>query len=176
MTNPFDQGAPAAPAPTLTPPATPRPAAAAPATAGMGGVSAMSSSDPYSIATPSGVSGVRMSDEGIIDQLLLVEPIEYIPSMMTAASREPTDVIRANILPITGPLANELQEEVLIFQEALKRELKKTLQGPSRWLYAYHHLGTAKPGQSAPYLFTPPNEEQMAFFEKWKAQRAAATA
>lgn len=175
MTNPFDRG-PAA-APTNTPaPAQPAPAAApAAANAGLGGVGTMQSSDPYSVSVPSGVSGVRMSDEGILDQLLLVEPTEYIPSMMTAASREPTDVVRANILPLTGPLANQLQEDVLIFQEALKRELKKTYQGPNRWLLAYHHLGTAKPGQSAPYLFTPPNEEQVAFFEKWKAQRAAAS-
>lgn len=173
MTNPFDRGNAAAPTPPSAPSA-PTPPAAAPAAAGLGGVDTQKSNDPYSVSTPSGISGVRMSDEGILDQLLLVEPVEYIPSMMTAASREPTDVFRVNILPLTGPLANQLQEDVLVFQEALKRELKKTYQGPNKWLFAWHHLGTAKPGQSAPYLFTPPNDEQVAFFEKWKAQRTAA--
>lgn len=169
MTNPFDRGG----AATSTPASTPAPAQSA-APAGLGNVGAMASSDPYSASIPSTASGVRMSDPGIIDQLLLVEPTEYIPSMMTSASREPTDVIRANILPLTGELTGQLQEDVLIFQEALKRELKKTYQGPNRWLLAYHHMGTAKPGQSAPYIFTPPNEEQVALFEKFKAQRAAA--
>lgn len=169
MTNPFDRGA---STPTNTP-APAQPASTAPA--GIGSVGAMQSSDPYSVSLPSTASGVRMSDDGIIDQLLLVEPTEYIPSMMTSASREPTDVVRANILPLTGPLANQLQEDVLIFQEALKRELKKTYQGPNKWLLAFHHLGTAKPGQSAPYIFTPPNDEQMKFFEQWKAQQAAAS-
>ena len=170
MTNPFERGAAAAPASTPAP-AQPTTPAAAPA--GLGNVGSVASSDPYSVATPSGVSGVRMSDVGIIDQLLLVEPVEYIPSMMTAASREPTDVVRVNILPLTGPLEGQLQEDVLIFQEALKRELKKTIQGPNRWLLAWHHLGTAKPGQSAPYLFTAANEEQVAIFERFKARQAA---
>lgn len=165
MTNPFEQGGSTstqAPAPTPSAPAS------------TGGVGVQQSSDPYSVSTPSGVSGVRMSDDDVLNQLLLVEPTEYIASMMTAASREPTDVVRANILPLTGPSTGQLKEDVLIFQEALKRELKKTMQGPNRWLLAFHHLGTAKPGQSAPYLFTPPDDEQMKVFEKFKAQQAAA--
>jgi hypothetical protein len=165
LTNPFDKGA---PAPTQAP--APAPSAASD---GFGGVDTKQSSDPYSVSLPTSASGVRMSDPGILDQLLLVEPVEYIPSMMTSASREPTDVLRVNILPLTGELEGKLQEDVLIFQEALKRELKKTLQGPNRWLLAFHHLGAAKPGQSAPYIFTPPNEDQVKIFEKFKAQRAA---
>lgn len=165
MTNPFDRGA----STSTKASASTQPASSG----GLGGVGAMQSDDPYSVSVPSGVSGVRMSDPGIIDQLLLVEPTEYIPSMMTSASREPTDVIRANILPLTGELEGQLQEDVLIFQEALKRELKKTYQGPNRWLLAFHHMGKAKPGQSAPYIFTPPDEDQVRIFEKFKAQRTA---
>lgn len=114
-----------------------------------------------------------MSDPGVLNQLLLVEPIEYIASMNTAASKEPTDAVRANILPLTGPLADQLQEDVMIFQVALKRELKKTYQSANKWLLAYLHMGTAKPGQSAPYLFAAPSDEQTAYFEKWKAARTA---
>ena len=163
--NPFER-----PAATATATAAP---SAAPVNGGLGSVGVQGSDDPYSISTPSGVSGVRMSDPGLIDQLLLVEPVEYLPSMTTSASKEPVDAFRVNILPLTGELAGELQPDVLIFQEALKRELRKTYAGPNRWLLAYHHLGDAKPGKNAPYLFTPPNEEQMALFEKFKAQRAA---
>ena len=164
MSNPFERGG---STPTKAPAST-QPAAKS------NGIDTMQSNDPYSISTPSGVSGVRMSDDGIIDQLLLVEPMEYIPSMNTSASKEPTDVYRVNIVPLTGPLTGELQEDVLVFQEALKRELGKTFRGPNRWLLAYHHRGTAKPGQSAPYLFTPPDDDQMRIFEKYKAQRLAA--
>lgn len=166
MTNPFERGA-----PTNTPaPARP----AGPAAAAGGGVDVKQSSDPYSVSVPSGVSGVKMSDPGILNELLLVEPLEYIPSMMTSASREPTDVIRANFLPLTGELTGQLQEDVLVFQEALKRELKKTFQGPNRWLLAHLHMGTAKPGQSAPYIFSQPDEDQVKIFEKFKAAQGAA--
>jgi len=129
------------------------------------------SSDPYSASVPSTASGTRMSDPGILNELMLVEPVEYIESMLTSASKEPTDVFRVNILPLTGPLAGQLQEDVLIFQVALKRELKKTHSGPNRWLLARCEMGAAKPGQSAPYLFNPPTAEDMAVYEKFKASR-----
>lgn len=172
--NPFERGPAAAPAGKAAQAPRNAPAAKAnTAAAGIGGVDTKQSEDPYSVSVPAGISGLRMSEPGIMDELLLVEPVEYIPSMRTTASPEPTDVFRVNILPLTGELANELQEDVLIFQEALKRELKKTYEGPNRWLLAFHHLGEAKPGKNAPYLFTPPDEDQMAIFEKWKAAQSA---
>lgn len=130
------------------------------------------SGDPYSVNIPTGVSGVRMNDPGILNELLLVEPVEYIASMTTSASKEPTDAFRVNILPLSGALAGELQEDVMIFQVALKRELMKTYRGPNRWLLARCQMGQAKPGQSAPYLFNPPTAEDLAIFEKFKATRS----
>lgn len=158
MSNPFNN----APAPGAT------------ATAPSNGFSAdtVQSNDPYSVNIPSGVSGVRMNDPGILNELLLVEPVEYIASMMTSASKEPTDAFRVNILPLSGALAGELQEDVMIFQVALKRELMKTYRGPNRWLLARCQMGQAKPGQSAPYLFNPPAAEDLAIFEKFKATRS----
>lgn len=133
---------------------------------------AVKSSDPYSASVPSTASGTRMSDPGILGELMLVEPVEYIESMLTSASKEPTDVFRVNILPLSGELAGQLSEDVLIFQTALKRELKKTHQGPNRWLLARCEMGAAKPGKNAPYLFNPPTPEDMAVYEKFKANRA----
>jgi hypothetical protein len=167
MTNPFERGG---NTPTQTPNTPPR--QSAPSNGFSGGVGAMKSDDPYSAATPVGLSGVKMSDEGIIDQLLLVEPLEYVASINTRNGQ--TDAFRVNILPLTGPLAGELVQNVTVWQEALKRELATTQAGPNRWLLAYHHLGTAKSGQSAPYLFTPPDDEQMAIYNRFKAQQAAA--
>lgn len=164
MTNPFDRG---------NSTSTPAPAQSAASSGLGGGVDTKQSEDPYSVSVPSGVSGVKMSDPGILDQLLLVEPVEYIPSMMTSASREPTDVVRVNIIPLTGELEDQLQEDVLVFQEALKRELKKTFQGPNKFLLAFLQLGKAKPGQSAPYIFVQPSEEQVKIFEKFKARKSA---
>jgi len=142
------------------------------AKAGGLGVDVIKSNDPYAASVPSSASGVRMSDSGILNELLLVEPVEYIESMMTSASKEPTDVFRVNILPLTGELAGHLQEDVLVFQVALKRELKRTHQGPNPWLLARCEMGAAKPGQSAPYLFNAPSPEDMAVYEKFKASRA----
>lgn len=161
MSNPFSNN----PGPTAT--ATP------PAASGGFSADTVQSGDPYSVNIPTGVSGVRMNDPGILNELLLVEPVEYIASMMTSASKEPTDAFRVNILPLTGGLAGELQEDVMIFQVALKRELMKTYRGPNRWLLARCQMGTAKPGQSAPYLFNPPGEDDLAIFNKFKATRGA---
>jgi len=131
------------------------------------------SNDPYAASVPSTASGVRMSDSGILNELLLVEPVEYIESMLTSASKEPTDVFRVNIMPLTGPLAGQLQSDVLVFQVALKRELKRTHQGPNPWLLARCEMGDAKPGQSAPYLFKPPSTEDYALYEQFKASRSS---
>lgn len=140
------------------------------------GVQAMQNSDPYAIDVPSGISGLKMDAPGIINTLLLVEPIEYIASMTTAASTEPTDAFRVNILPLEGVLAGELQKDAMVFQVALKRELKNTYQSPNKWLLAFLTRGVAKPGKSAPYLFDPPNEAQMATYQAWAAKQRAATA
>lgn len=133
---------------------------------------AVKSSDPYAASVPSTASDTRMSDPGILGELMLVEPVEYIDSMLTSASKEPTDVFRVNLLPLTGDMAGQLHEDVLIFQTALKRELKKTYSGPNRWLLARCEMGSAKPGKNAPYLFNPPTAEDMALYEKFKASRA----
>ena len=130
------------------------------------------SNDPYAASVPSSASGVRMSDPGILGELMLVEPVEYIESMLTSASKEPTDVFRVNIMPLTGELAGQLQEDVLIFQIALKRELKKTYSGPNPWLLARCVKGAAKPGQSAPYLFAAPSDEDMTVYERFKSSRS----
>jgi hypothetical protein len=165
VTNPFERG-------SNTPAQTPTNARQSAPNGLGGGVATVQSDDPYSVSLPVGLSGVKMSDEGIIDQLLLVEPLEYVASINTRNGT--TDAFRVNILPLTGPLKGELIENVTVWQEALKRELGKTHASPNRWLLAFHHLGTAKQGQSAPYLFTPPDEEQTAIFEKFRAQQRAA--
>lgn len=161
MTNPFDNPGGVAVAGTEDVPQQPA-------------VQAVKAADPYSVQVPSGVSGVRLSDEGIIDTLLMVEPLEYIASMTTSASPDPTDAFRVNILPLEGPLAGQLQENVLIFQLVPKRELKRTYSGPSRWLLAYNHMGEKKKGKNAPYLFDPPTEAQMAIYEQFRASKASA--
>jgi hypothetical protein len=168
MSNPFDRGAaPAQPSSTPT-------QQAAPTNGVTGGVASTSSDDPYSAAAPVGLSGLKMKDPAIIDQLLLVEPVEYSQNVKTDYGI--TDVWRVNIIPLSGPLTGQIQRSVTVWQEALKRELSECDAGPSKWLLAYHHLGTAKGGQSAPHLFTPANEEQKAVFEQWRASQRTAAA
>lgn len=145
--------------------------ATAKANGGAFAADAVKSGDPYAASVPSTASGTRMSDPGILGELMLVEPVEYIESMLTSASKEPTDVFRVNILPLTGELTGELQQDVLIFQTALKRELTKTYRGPNPWLLARLVMGDAKPGKNAPYLFKPPSEEDMKVYERFKATR-----
>lgn len=121
------------------------PTAAAPPRAG----------DPF--ALPSGGGGdYNFTD--FLNELLLVRPTEYVAEFTT--KRGVTDVVRVDVIRLDND--NEFVEDVLVFQMALKRNLKKVLRGPNEWVLGRLALGEAKNGNNAPYILDKPTEDEIA--------------
>jgi len=101
---------------------------------------------------------VRIGD--LVGELLLIRPTEYIESMVTTASNEPTDAIRADVVVLNADGTAALHEDLLVFPVLLKRDLKRALDNDEPFLGRLS-MGEKKPGKSAPYIFvTNPQEEE----------------
>lgn len=157
---------------TATPPAAPAEAApaaapaasapaAAPATAtpdlGFGG------GDPFS--GPSGISGEKITQfEG---ELFLFKPTEVIPSMNTKRGVA-KDVVRGDIAVLSGPRAGEVIPDMLVFQQALRRELIKILESPNPYILA--RLGKSRDkgdGNDPAWIFTAYSEDDVTAARNW---------
>jgi hypothetical protein len=112
--------------------------------------------DPFS--SPGGSTEHRISD--FVGELVLVKPTEDIEEMLTEIGT--TDAVRADVTPLTGPNAGELCEDMLIFQMALKRSLRKVMNGDKPYLLGRLTMGSKKPGKSAPYIFAEATAEEVA--------------
>lgn len=160
MTNPFANAT-----RTATPPATqpafqapaakpePKPAPAAKAeSAGTG------FGDPFGQPAGPG-SGEKITD--MLGSLLLVKPTEYIEEMSTTSGD--TDAVRADIAILDNTEEpGHIAEGVLIFQQALKRDLRKIMDSPQPYLLGRLDRGRAKGNKSAPYIFVKFTEEEAA--------------
>lgn len=150
--NPFDKGGKTA---TIAPRANGKAKAAGFDTAASDGdVRPGAKVDPFT--TPAKSSDYRIAD--FLGELVLVRPTEVIEEMVTEVGT--TDAIRADVTPLTGELAGTLCEDLLVFQLALKRALRKVLEGSNPYLLGRLTKGTAKAGKSAPYIFAEPTPEE----------------
>ena len=94
-------------------------------------------------AAPS-TSGSTLKPAEVEGHLLVVEPIEYIENMST--NMGPTDAIRVNVHDITD---QDTHTEVLWFPTMLVGSLKRMI---GQQVLGVMGKGTAKAGQSAPWL------------------------
>lgn len=166
--------APAAPAPTPEPtPAAAAPAAAAPAPAAASPASAtpdlgFGGRDPFS--GPSGISGEKITQfEG---ELLLFKPTEVIPEMKTSRGIA-KDVVRGDVAVLSGPRAGEKIVDMLVFQQALRRELIKTLSGPDPYILG--RLGKSRDkgdGNDPAWIFVAPSEDDKTGARNWLSANA----
>lgn len=89
--------------------------------------------------------------------LLLIKPTGFTQGINTSYGL--ADAVEATIGVVDGPNAGEIVEEALIFPKVLQGQLKKHIgkaMVPGRL-----GKGTAKPGQSAPWLLQDANEQDM---------------
>lgn len=149
-TNPFDKGG--ATATKTRPSATKATAAdddddAAP-------VDLKAAKDPF--AMPGGGGGDYKFTE-FLGELLAVKPteVDIIPTEVSAE----TEVVRVDVVRLENE--NEHVEDLLVFQQALRRTLKKVLRGPNEWTLGRLEMGAKKPGKNAPYILTKPTEEEI---------------
>jgi hypothetical protein len=100
-------------------------------------------------------SGARITDfEG---SLLLVKPTCEEKEIPTTFG--PADAIVADVVVLDGKEANvEPYTDVYVFQKALRGQLKAKI-GTGRYVLGRLGKGTAKPGQSPPWILTDPQDK-----------------
>lgn len=118
------------------------------------------SRDPFS--DPSGPSaGSKVSD--LLGRLVLIRPLEIIPSMSTSASKDPAEnVVRGNVAVLDDPQTpGRVIENMLFFQNALKRDLGDIFRDSEKSLLIGRiALGEKRGNNSAPYFFVKATDEE----------------
>lgn len=119
--------------------------------------------NPNNNAAPSGpvfatpASGDNFDLKANEGALLLIKPTGFTEGINTSYGQ--ADAVQATIAVVDGPNAGEIVEDALIFPKVLQGQLKKHIgkaMVPGRL-----GKGTAKPGQSAPWLLSDANEQDM---------------
>jgi hypothetical protein len=111
--------------------------------------------DPFATA---GGGGAEYKIREFLGELLLVKPIE-VDTMQTTISPE-SEFCRVDVIRLDNE--NEKVEDLLVFQTALLRTLKRVLRSDDEWVLGRLELGQEKKGKNAPYILTAPTEEDVA--------------
>lgn len=82
--------------------------------------------------------------------LLIIQPTEVVHDINTSFG--PSDAVRANVIVVDGPQANEVYEDTLVFPKILKSQLSSRV---GENVLGRLGQGTAKPGQSPPWTLNP---------------------
>lgn len=99
-------------------------------------------------------TGVKITEfEG---SLLLLTPTAEQKAINTMYG--PADAIETRVMVLDGKDAGVEHQGVLIFQKALQGQLRPKI-GTGRMVLGRLGRGTAKPGQSAPWILTEPTEQ-----------------
>lgn len=121
--------------------------------------------DPFADPTGPG-SGEKITS--FLGYLLLVKPLEYIPTMDT--SNGPSDAVRADVVLIDGPQPGYTARAIYVFQKGLKRDLRAALDGQRPFMLGRLAMGEAKPGKNAPYIFLSANDTEKGWAQTWLNQ------
>ncbi len=109
-------------------------------------------SEIVSAAPPSG--GITWADHK--GALLLIEPKSFEQGIQTSFGA--ADAVKADIHVLTGPDTAEEFPEALVFPKLLASQLKSQIGNKVAGRLAQ---GSAKPGQSAPWLLGPATPEDI---------------
>jgi hypothetical protein len=101
------------------------------------------------------------------DDLLLVKPLEIEKDIRTAFGD--ADATVSDVTVLDGDHAGREHRGMLIFQKALQGQLSDRV-GTGRMLLGRLGKGTAKAGQSPPWLFFDPTEEDRETARAWIRQ------
>lgn len=117
----------------------------------------------------SGGSGDRVSPADLEGHVLVVEPLEHVPSVTTSFGEK--DAIRVTIHDVT---AGATHEDQLWFGGALIGACKPRI---GQRILAVLGKGTAKPGQAAPWVLVDcsTSEQAVAAATQYLSMRTAAT-
>lgn len=124
--------------------------------------------DPFD--TASGMSGERVAN--LVGELLLITPLEFMPDFSTSVGK--SDTVRVDLVILSGDRAGEEVPGMLVFQQALVRDLKRSLEKGSKFFLARLGIGNKKPGQNPPYIFLQLEDDDRAVGVKYLKEKAAA--
>jgi len=114
---------------------------------------------------PSSGSGVKIIE--FDGQLLLITPTAYEAEIPTAYG--PADAVTATVAVLDGTGAG-VEHEMKIFQKRLIGQLRPKV-GTGRMVLGRLGRGTAKPGQSAPWLLSDPTESDKQIARDYLARK-----
>lgn len=119
-----------------------------------------------SFATPAAPSsGIKWENHK--GALIIVEPLSFESGIQTSFGV--ADAVKANVVVIDGPGAGEKYDETLVFPKLLAAQLKNQI---GQRVLGRLGQGTAKPGQSAPWILSEASADDIAKAEAWVAQQA----
>jgi len=119
-------------------------------------------SEFVSAAPPSG--GITWADYK--GSLLVIEPLSFEAGIQTSFGL--ADAVKANVHVLTAE-GSEDYEDCLVFPKLLASQLKGQI---SNKVVGRLGQGSAKPGQSAPWLLEAATEEDLAKAQAWVAQNS----
>lgn len=123
-------------------------------------------SEFVSASPPSG--GITWADHQ--GHLLIVEPISFETGIQTSFGV--ADAVKADVYVLTGPDTAEEFKEALVFPKLLASQLKNQIGNK---VVGRLGQGTAKPGQSAPWLLEEASGEDIEKAKSFLAKTPAVT-
>ena len=102
--------------------------------------------------------------------LLLIEPLSVETGIQTSFGA--ADAVRANVTIIEGPGAGESFPDTLVFPKLLQSQLRSQV---GKKVLGRLGQGSAKPGQSAPWLLNEASADDIAKAEAWVRANPAPT-
>ncbi len=113
----------------------------------------------------SGGDNLPLAD--LLGALLRIEVSEALTDMQTSFG--PANPIRANVAVLDGDKKAEEYEDALIFPRVLASQLRPNV---GKVVLGRLGKGTAKPGQSAPWMLSAPTTDEIEVARKFDAYKA----
>src|SRR6266487_1158715 len=108
-------------------------------------------------------AGDQVKIPELLGSLVLVYVRDYCEGIVTTFG--PSDAVAVDLHVLDGPQKGEDYQNTLIFQKALIGSLRGAIGGDP--VLGRIGQGTAKPGQSPPYILTPYTEQDAALATAW---------
>ena len=122
------------------------------------------SSNPFTPPAPPG-SGINWQD--LLGMLLMVEPIAQESGIKTAYGE--SDAVRADVVVLDGPEPGRQYLDTLVFPRVLGQQLSRSI---GKKVLGRLGQGTAKPGQSPPWMLLEASEQDIELGQRYLASRA----
>lgn len=117
-------------------------------------------------ASPASATGIEWAT--LNGALLIIEVVEVVKDIQTTFGV--TDAVRATVTPVDGESAGSPYQDTLVFPRALKSQLAPNV---GKTVLGRLGQGTAKPGQSPPWILSEATEADQQTAGAFVAQTAA---